>query len=133
MEISHRRNLRMSAGIIDHILVDHTSKYKRIDQTAVLRDIHIDIRSDSAAVTHDTSRRCPELSCKRIRNMAYASVLVAVRIIDSLHTSAAWSIIFCSSHLHLSVVCNRNYRLDKSLSITSLAHDGRSVKILKRT
>ena len=62
--------------------------------------------------------------------MSYASVLVAVAVVDCLHATAARSVVLRSGYLHLAVVWERTDRLDKSLSVASCAHDDASVMVL---
>ncbi len=133
MEILDCRNAFVPAGIIYHILVDDSAENERIDKSAVIRRLYLDIRSDAAAVTHYPAGNGPEFLCKRIRNVSDASVLVTVRIVDGLYTSSARSIILGGSDFHLTVVRKRKDRLDQALSVTSLALDHSPVQILEGT
>ena len=133
MEIIHCRNAIVSFCIVDDILVDDSSKYKCIYKSAVFREIDIVVRCDSASVPYDSSSSGSELSGKRIRNMSYASVFIAVRIVDCLDASSARRLIFRRSDLHLSIVRQRLDGLYQTLSVASLSHDCGPVHILERS
>ena len=116
-------------GIIKYQVVIHQIE-QDIGQFILLDG---NIGSDPATVAHFAPCRSVEYCGEAVRNTSHTTVFITVLIVDGLHATAAWDIIFGSGQLHCTAIRQWTGSLHKPLSKCTVAHHHCTIVILQCT
>ena len=119
--------------VIVREILDISFAVKRHRETAGIDRVETDVRHYAAPVVHFPPGGGLVLPNQRIRHQPHAAVVVAVRIIDRLDTTAAGNVIFRGSHFQESVVPQRTRSLHQSFAERPLSDQHGTVEILQRS
>ena len=103
-KLFRRNHSRVFQAVLSRIVKNQIITYEIEQDIRQFFLLDSNIRHFTTSVTYFTSGSSIEYVSQTVGNRSHTSIFVPVLIVDRLHTTSAWDIIFGSSHFHHSSI-----------------------------